>query len=123
MTQQGARDRETLFFSTGNFDAAFTDQIVEAFVCASQQTVTGCLSEKGHTLIIGCCGVYKEQVFADASGKELRVLSNQADTFTQTVKVDIVNREAVVSDVARLRPVKANEQFHQRRLSRTRRAH
>src|SRR5262249_41414311 len=103
MTQQRTCDRETLFFSAGDFNAAFSDQSVEPFVGASEQAVTGSLSEHGHTFIIGCCGIHKEQVFADASGKELRILSNQADTFTQTVEVNVVNREAVVSYVARLR--------------------
>src|SRR5437773_939860 len=119
MTKQRTRDRKALLLPAGYFHAAFADERIEAFVRSSKQAVAGCLPQHFHTVFIRCGGIDEQQVLPNASGKQLRILRYQADTVPQAFEIDIVDRKAVVSDIARLRTIQPDEQFHERRLSRT----
>src|SRR6266511_1361109 len=72
-------------------------------------TLSRCLLQYRHTFVIGCCGIYKQQVFTNTPGEELSVLRDQADAFAQTVQIDIVNGETVITNVARLRTIETDQ--------------
>ena len=72
--QQGPRDRQPLLFTTRHLDASLTDERVEAAVRPREQVVAGGLPQ--HIETLGVCGgrVHEQQVLADGSGEQLRIL-------------------------------------------------
>src|SRR2546425_6449281 len=121
MPQKSARNRKTLLFAARYFDAAFANQRVESLVCAREQTVARGLLQHCHALLIRSSRVHKKQVLADAAREQLRVLSDQTNALPQAIEIDISDRKTVVSDIAGLLSVKADQQLHQRCLSGPRR--
>src|SRR6266850_1455913 len=104
MTQESASYREPLFLAARHLHATFTDQRIQALVGAGEQAVASCLLQHTHAVFIGGRWIDEQQVLSNASGEKLRVLSDEPDAFAQTLEIDVIDGESVVSDVACLRP-------------------
>ena len=111
--QQGAGDRDALFFAARQFEAALTDGSVKAIFGPGQQGVAGGFGERRLQVCFGGRRVHKEQVFPDGAREELCVLGNEADLAAQVIKMDGLFIEAVVEDTATLGAVQPDEEFHQ----------
>src|SRR5262245_49100069 len=121
--QQRTRDREPLLLPPGDLHAALADEGVEPLVGARQQAVAGRLPEDLQAFGVRGVGPHEQQVLADRAREQLGVLRDEADPLPQRVHVHAVVGLAVVEDAAVLRAVQADEQLHERRLARPRRAH
>ena len=101
MPQQGPRDRQPLLFAARHLDAAFADDRVEATVRAREQVVARRFPQHVEALGVRGGGVHEQQVLANRSGKELRVLRDESDPRAQAVEVDVGAGNAVVDDAPR----------------------
>jgi hypothetical protein len=73
------------------------------------------------TLFVGRRGVHEQKILPDRARKELRVLGDESDTFTQSVQVDVEARNAVVQDQSSLRAVESHQQLDESGLAGARR--
>ena len=117
--QQGTRDGEPLLLAARNFDAAFADHGVESFIGAGEKAADRGLAKDVHAVFIGGARIDEEQVLADGTGEQLRILRDEADAFAQIVDGDFVFAGTVVKDVAGMRPVKTDEELNQSGLAGT----
>src|SRR5580658_6383864 len=113
MTQKRASNGEALLLAAGNFYSTFADERVEAAIGAGEQAMRGGLLQYGHAFSIGCVRIDEEQVFADGSGKQLRVLGHEPDFFAENIQIHAMGGNSVVENLARFRSVQADQQFHQ----------
>ena len=118
--QQRAGDGEPLLLAARHLDAALADDGVESLLRARQQTVAGRLVQHLEALRVGGGGTHEQQIFADRSGKQLRVLRDEPDALAQPIEIDVRARLSVVENPARLRRVQPDQQLDQRRLARAR---
>src|SRR3990170_2797090 len=116
VAQECARDREPLLLPAGHLDPAFSDHRIQSLVRSREQGVRGRLVEHVEALLVGRPRIHEEQIFPDRSGKELRVLCDEADALAQAVEVDRVAREAIVQYAAGPRRIESDEKLDQRRL-------
>src|SRR5438876_11583445 len=121
VAEQSTRDREPLFLSAGDFDAALADHGIESFVCSRQKSMRGCLLENVETFRVGSVRVHEFEILADGSGKKLRVLRHESDSFAQPIEIDVGAGNSVIKNLPLSGRIEPNQPLHQRRLSGPRR--
>src|SRR5262249_41204573 len=119
--KQGTGDRESLFFPSRHLHAALTDHRVQTLGRAFEQARARRAAQRRQALLVGRLWIPEEQVLPDRSGKELRVLRDEADALAQPVEVDVAAGDAVVEDSPGLWRIEADEQLDQRRFAGARR--
>src|SRR5215831_16534635 len=113
MAQERPGDRQALLLSSGDFDTAFTDQRVETFIGTRHEAVACGLLQDRHTLVIRSVGINEEKILSNTTRKKLSVLRDQTYAFPQAIQIDIIDGKAVIANIARLRPVQADQQLDQ----------
>src|SRR5471030_2903706 len=121
--RSSARDGEPLLLASRDLHAALADDGVEAAGGALEQVLHGGLLDHLQAFFVGGIRPHEAQVLANGPGKELRILRHETDALTQTVDGDLVFRNSVVVNAARLRPVEPDEKFHHGGFPRARWTH
>ena len=93
--EQGARNRNPLLLSAGNLDPAFADLRVESVIRSQKQSL-GCLAQDSETLLVGRIRPDELQVLTNRPRKELRILRDKSQAFSQVVDLDLTFRRSVV---------------------------
>ena len=88
MTQERPCNRKALLLAAGDLHAAFSDQRIQPSIGAREKAVGRRLLQHFHTFGIRCRRIYKQQILADRSREQLRVLRYKADFLAQQIEVD-----------------------------------
>ena len=64
-------------------------------------------------LVLLRAGVYKQEIFTDRTGKQLRILRHKTDLLAEVIKINAAFINAVVQYLSLLRPVKPHQELHQ----------
>src|SRR5437870_2247871 len=81
--EQRAGDREALLFSARYFHATLANQGIEAAIGTQKQALHGSLPQHVQALLIGRMRLDEEQVLADRSREQLRILGHESDPLAQ----------------------------------------
>src|SRR5439155_24328937 len=121
--EQRAGDREALLFSARYFHATLANQGIEAAIGTQKQALHGSLPQHVQALLVSRVRLDDEQVLADRSREQLRILGHESDPLAQMLDLHLVFRGPVVIDVTGLRPIQTDQQLYECALAGARGSH
>src|SRR5258708_13753016 len=108
-SKKRARNRESLLFTTGDFYSALTDHRVESAISSREQRIRSCFVYHLEALDVRRARTHEEEILANRSREQLRVLRHESDSLAQTIEVDHVARVSLVKNFSLLWRIQADQ--------------
>ncbi len=118
-----AGNRDTLFLSARQQNAALSDLRIQPFIQSGDKVRQTRVLNRFVQLFVGVIRLAQQNVVADCPVEQEVVLEHNGDILAQIVQVDVFHIHAVNQNLALLNVVKARQQADKRRLSAARIAH